>query len=296
MAEVLAKGVGMGVTEARVEYVCESGETARDEIEVEVPSVEVTVIAWVDPAPLAPVLEALAEQANPALTTALNTPGGCTSLLTSWSLFGNPQLLFSDADRRYANAFLLANSPNAEPPPTIDPGAIQAGGDFRLFNHLQVFVRDEGASPEVEILQSAADVGRTPDPCGAMGTLLGAPDDHPDNDANGLTVSQTGAFQLNEGRLGFLGQVVDLVLNDCQRLVPVGPCLNLTQVGETTPWIWSVIRFGLDGMLGQPIDRQIFPTYYVYEQGELVSQHLQSGAEVFIALDENSQRLANEVP
>ena len=42
------------------------------------------------------------------------------------------------ADVAYANAWLVSNSGNPAPPPTIIPASQLAGGNFRLFNDFQV--------------------------------------------------------------------------------------------------------------------------------------------------------------
>jgi hypothetical protein len=73
-------------------------------------------------------------------------------------------------------------------------------------------------------------------------------------------------------------------------------CSNFTSaVGDTTPWIWSVIRFSLDGNR-LPADLQIFPTYSIYEDGQLLGTVPQSNPESFIALDDTSQRHVADIP
>ena len=87
-------------------------------------------------------------------------------------------------------------------------------------------------------------------------------------------------YQLAEGRLGSLGQKVNKTLN-----------------GGTTPWIWSVIRFNLQAELDpSSIDHAIFPTYYVYQDGQLISVFPQANHEAFIALDATYQRLPGQIP
>lgn len=293
-SSVTVRGQGPGTTKVQVTYTCESGASDTDDIEVEVPTKDVTVIAWVDPGPPQAVVNALESQISFLLDLDLNGPLRlitCPLLLLDWSA-GFRVDLFSEVDVRYSNAYLLAHSPNAPPPASIDPDAEKADGDFRLFNRLQVVIDKDQSPPGVEFLHADAVVGKTPDPCGLLPPVGGQT--HPENGAKGLTNSQSGVFQLAEGRLGTLGQAVDLTLNDCDSFL--GQCLNHpAEIGKTTPWIWSVIRFDLDGNRG-PIDHQIFPTYYVYEDGELVEQFPQSDAEVFIALDETSQRHVSEIP
>jgi hypothetical protein len=279
VSSVTIKGNKSGSAKVKVRYTCESGASAEDEITVIVASKDVTVVGWIDRRPIDTALAAIAPSTSFLLKIDLNTPLICNALLIDWTV-GLPTDLFGENERRYANAFLLANSANEPPPSTIDPAAVQAGGDYRLFNRLQVGIDNTGGSPQVEYFQSAAVIGRTPDPCGLGGRLLGGPELHPSNGAKGLTSSGSGVYQLNEGRLGSLGQRVNRTIN-----------------GRSTPYPWSVIRFDLEGVLSpSDPDRNIFPTCYLYEDGKLVRQYPQADAELFIALDEASQRLPGEIP
>jgi len=274
----------------RIEVPDGADKTCRGDVDVHVsPTKDVVVIGWVDPAPID--LDALAQNANLLLRGILNTPLLCSLQLAEWAI-GNRSDVFSEGDRVYANGFLLKNSPNQPPPATIDSDQELAEGDYRLFNRLRVVFNEPGTT-DFEILpESATAVGTTPDPCGLVGNA--GPEVHPSSGASGLTNSGNGVFQLAEGRLGTAGQLVDLTLNDCDLVLAF--CTNIvSDVGKTTPWIWSAIRFDLDGNLS-PLDNQIFPTYAVYEDNERVNQFPQSDAEVFIALDDTSERLPSEIP
>ncbi len=75
------------------------------------------------------------------------------------------------------------------------------------------------------------------------------------------------------------------------------PPTEQTINGRSTPWIWSVVRFNLQSELDpQAIDHAIFPTYSLYEDGQLVATFPQANHEAFIALDATYQRLPSEIP
>jgi hypothetical protein len=279
-SSVVIKALKAKKVKVKVKYTCPSGTTAEDEVTIVGNTQDIVVIGWVDAGPPRAALQALAPSTSFLLKIDINTPVICSLLLGDWTI-GLPTDLLGDNERRYANAYLLANSGNSRPAGSIDPASAQSAGDYRLFNRLQVALDDSGGlPPQVNYLQSATQTGRTPDPCGLTGTLLGSPETHPSSGSRGLTSSQTGVYQLSEGRLGSLGQRVNRTINS-----------------RSTPWIWSVIRFDLDGMLNPgDIDHQIFPTYFVYADGQLIGQYSQADAETFIALDETSQRSPGDVP
>ena len=101
------------------------------------------------------------------------------------------------------------------------------------------------------------------------------------------------------GRLGFplalIGIGVLVLLAAQGRLGSLGQRVNTTINGRSTPWIWSVIHFDASGNL-RPLDHAIFPTYYVYKDGDLIATFPQSAPATFIALDATYQRLVPEVP
>jgi hypothetical protein len=277
-SSVEIKGNRTGVARVRVRYRCASGAEAEAEITVKVKTKDVTVIAWVDGGPPAAAQAALESEANFLLKFRLSNRITCSTTSLDW-LVGIRFPVISDADRRYANAFLLANSPNNSPGGTIDPAAAAAAGDYRLFQRYQVLIDDSSGTPQVTTFQSVARVGDTPNPCRTIPSAS-SPEAHASNGSGGLTSSLSGAYQLNQGRLGSLGQRINDTLN-----------------GHSTPWIWSVIRFDLQGTLSpNPVDHSIFPTFYVYEDGQLVGPFPQSDAETFIALDDTYQRLPSQIP
>lgn len=274
-SSVPIKALKGGTAKVKVTYTCESGASDTDEIKVVVAGPDIVVVAWVDAGPAEAARQALEGSAGWYLKLDLHSIM-CNPTLGLWTL-GVPIDLLNDNDRRYANAFLLANSGNARPPQNISPEAVQAGGDYRLFGRYQVAIEDI-AGPVVETIQQASQVGITPNPCGWGPN--GSPDIHPDNGRNGLTGSRTAAANLTSGRLGSEGQSANQTIN-----------------GHSTPWIWNVIRFNLDAQLDPAsIDRAIFPTYTLYEDGQQINNFPQANHEQFIALDDTYQRRWTDIP
>ncbi len=226
--------------------------------------------------------------ADSALVNALNLKVSCGPLLSAWIL-GTPELLdqgtsLAEANREYANAFLLKNSSNQIPGNFINPAEILANGDFRLYNELKVeFDSTDGKTivPDSDnILNSFVSVGSTPDPCGILDPA--PPDVSENNGKNGLTYSQSGFFQICEGQIDALGQDINQTVNQM-----------------STPWIWSVLKFNADGTFvpnffinndsGSYSNTQIFPTYYIYVNNSLIKEIPQSPPDSFIALSSSSQ-------
>jgi hypothetical protein len=232
---------------------------------------DVVVIAWIDGGGIT-----LPGGANSNLVNRLaGGTASCGDLLLDWAT-GNATYILTGADQTYANFWLLKHSSNSEPSLfSINPANVLSGGDFRLFVRYQVkFTNSGGTISNLTALQSNAVVGKTPDPCGSGATfdaeaLSGA------NGANGLTSTATGAYKLAEGRIGQTGQAVNLTI-------------NLT----TTPYVWSVIRFDASGNFSIS-DRAIFPTYYVYRNGEFLSGWPPSTASISTFISKNNTYLRN---
>ncbi|HLG15120.1 MAG TPA: hypothetical protein VJH03_11545 [Blastocatellia bacterium] len=232
---------------------------------------EVVVIAWVDSSRID-----LPTGANLELKVSLNLPFECSKTVLAWA-GGVPLYLYSDEDRAYANAFLLKNSGNAEPPPSINPDSILAGGDFRFFGRFKVnFSVVNGVITNPQYIQSVSKVGDTPDPCHFAPSIGG--EAHPENGANRVTPSGWWVYLLTEGRIGKIGQKVSNTIN-----------------GRTVPWIWTVIRFHLTGIPDFGDNAVYFPTYYVYGNGSFMTPYRQSNPSVFIRLDETWQRRVSEI-
>ncbi len=283
-SSVVIKALRANQAKVKVKYTCPSGATAEEEVQVRGHTPDVTVVAWVNGTPVAAQLEQLRPQAGYLIRADMSNPVTCNGTVLIWLVTGIAADVFTDVDRRFVNAFLLANSANQSPGTSIDPDAVGDRGDYRMWSRYQVSIDDR--EPRVDPIQEPTPrIGNTPNPCGGAGVLpfvpaYGAPEVHPNNWARGLTSSRTGAYILSEGRLGSDGQEINETLN-----------------GRTTPWIWSVIRFDLKGeLVPSDIDHQMFPTYYVYADGQLIRTYPQSDAEAFISLNASSQRLPNEVP
>jgi hypothetical protein len=233
---------------------------------------DVVVIGWVNSNAID-----LPSGANLGLVVDLNVTETCLATLFFWSQ-GVAVDLFSNADRAYANAFLVKNSGNAEPPnSSINPTAIQLGGDFRLFNRFKVqFSVFNGQITNPQYLQSVSQVGSTPNPCNR---LLPSPSGqvHPFNGAGGVVFGRT-VYQLTEGRIGSTGQDVSRTIN-----------------GRTVPWIWSVIKFNALGEIITSDNAIYFPTYYVYKNGQLIQIYPQSPLSIFVQKDESWQRYPWEI-
>ncbi len=226
---------------------------------------EITVIAWINPN--APDLVSLPCCGNQQLVTALNSsPGSCAGVVFYWSVFPKqPLYISSQGDKDYANAWLMANSANTAPPPTIDPSAQYSGGNYRLFND---FGNGKGAY----------NLGITPDPC-KTGIVPGWAAKGQPSQYTGPGTSASGMpFQLVEGRIGSVGQAGSYTIN-----------------GRTVPWVWSVIEFDSSGNPTYS-DHAMFPTYSVYNNGSLVATYPQSSTASFAANDQTYQRTPSQIP
>lgn len=154
------------------------------------------------------------------------------------------------------------NSANPPPPSTIDAQQQLFAGNFRLFNLWG------GAS------KPTAQVGITPDPCrlGFVPKWLEAGHASQYLGIHGPSAGGNIVQQLAEGRIGRVGQRGSMTINQ-QR---------------TVPWIWSAIEFDSQGNFVSP-QHEIFPTYTVYLNGQLVSTLPQSALGDFVAKDQRNQ-------
>jgi hypothetical protein len=241
------------------------------------PFSEITIVGWINASAID-----LPSGENPLLQIALNNSNlvasaACDALLADWATTypaAAPDLILGTADVAYANAWLLKNSGNTIPPTTL-PAGWANGGNFRVFNDFQV---DSGGNPII----NTALVGGTPDPCqsGLVPAQFRSGQAHPNNGT--INTSPSGEkFQLNEGRVGTLGQLINQALN-----------LN------SVPWIYNVIEFDPNGNPAIPPIRAVFPTYYLYVNGALYSTYPpQASVSAFSALSETqSQELPSQVP
>ena len=208
---------------------------------------EITVIAWVNPnAP--DILAALtAGPSSLSLENNLNSLPGCLYQVYQW-LKGHRTNLGTPKDVAYANAWLLNHSGNATPPLAINPQAELQGGDFRLLN-------DFGGG------HNQAVIGMTPIPCPSG--LNAAAQSDPDNNYDGSTTAGD-PYQIAEGRLGEDGRAISQTIN-----------------GHDVGWIWSVIELDQSGN-PTTSNHGMFPTYWVYKNGNRIDAYPQSAATDFI--------------
>jgi hypothetical protein len=260
---------------------------------------EITVIGWIDQKQVSfPSLSLV----NPLLVfTAHDFTGGCPNLLFNLGL-GQRGAILSDYDRQYMNAFLIANSANHEPPLKLDRSVLPRG-DFRAFNRGQAVIELVGNENQIlnaQFFNSTAVLGDTPDPCSSpltpIGNLLAGgklhkPEAHPDNAKRGVTPDRLHVFQLAEGRLGSEGQAVNRTLNSCTSFNILGNCSD--PVPPATPYIWSYPLIDSRGQYS--VNTQIFPTYYIYENGVLVKKIPQQPVENFTHLNASSQVKASDI-
>lgn len=248
---------------------------------------EITVIGWINGL-------AVTFPSSDSVSSVLRLDLNVSCAITIFRfLSGDRSLINSDADRQYVNSFLIANSNNHEPPPTLDSSILKRG-DFRAFNRLQATINKVGSRiTTARPLISVIALGNTIDSCSSIFTPTSAlkPEPHPDNGKTGTTPSGLHFFQLNEGRVGADGQKVNMTLNACTSKNAAGLCN--APAGPTVPYIWSFPLF--DPQAQYTVEHQIFPTYYIYEDGKLVNKAGQSALEDFIKLNSSSQVKASDI-
>lgn len=252
-------------------------------------SKDITVVGWVN-RDLVP--EPDTTNVNISLQLQLKDPASCLLLLDAWAA-GERDSVSTEEERRYVNAILLRESNNSAPPkPSINPDSVASDGDYRLFNRAKVeFSLKDGkifGAPRFVAVDLPI-VGKTPEPCTFLAVRVVAKA-HDDNGKRNKTPAETSIFQINEGRLGDDGLAVDRTINACNQQ----HCQEILS-GPTTPWIWNVIKFDLNGNFIQPLDRQIFPSYTIYVDKQFASEIPQSDAETFISLDQTSQRVLSDI-
>lgn len=251
------------------------------------PTKDVTMVSWINGSVID--LPTQLDGVDNELMQSLNAGGSCSILLGQW-LLGIPTYLDKEANKLYANAFLIKFSANNEPPPVIDPDAVELAGDYRLFNRLQIAHRVKNGevigAPKFTKAKTLA--GLTPDPCGAVSPRL--PETHVANGAKGITTDKSGVYQVAQGRVGAFGQAVDTTINDYGGTV-----------GATTPWIWTVIKFDVAGnyvfpfAVGNKPNISMFPTVSIYENGQRIRVEPAGGLAPFMAQDESYQ-IPGQVP
>ncbi|HEY1527943.1 MAG TPA: hypothetical protein VGH51_17055 [Candidatus Angelobacter sp.] len=260
---------------------------------------EITIVGWIDVQSVELPGPGLV---NPNLPIELRSTIGCPFLLKSLS-DGDRSSISNDADRQFVNAFLIQQSANATPPSQLDKSVLQ-GGDFRSYNRTQAIIEPIGNQVfQARFYNTKAVLGETPDSCHSVFTSLAnfvkfggklfTPEAHPDNDQKGVASGRLHAFHLAEGRVGPEAQAANRTLNACTSTDTRGFCSN--PVSPVTAYIWSTTEFYYQGQY--TVDTQIFPTYYIYEDGTLLPSKTktQSAVETFIKLDSQSQVKASDI-
>ncbi|HSR68715.1 MAG TPA: hypothetical protein VLU25_12320 [Acidobacteriota bacterium] len=285
--EIMAEGIGLAVITASwrsasyegtfCSQVTHSIERSVQVLVNQLDTDEYVAVGWVDSSGIT-----LPSGAFFPLVLDLNDPLGCPVVVGEWAA-NTPLYLISSTERDYANKFLLKNSGNSDPGSSIDASSVQTAGDYRLFNRFKVRLTTFGGQVSSFLTNGAsvARVGNTPDPCGLVPAA--SPEIHSQNAARGITANSARVYQLNQGRLGTLGQRVDRTINYFG-----------DPLGSGTPWIWSAIKLGADGTLAG-VDRQSFPAYSVYRNGVRIQNHAQGSLSAFIAKDSSSQRSTSEI-
>jgi hypothetical protein len=257
---------------------------------------KVTVIGWIDKTA---ITVPPTNSVNPTLVSDLNDSFIECPLTLNSLRTGDRSIITSDIDRQYANAFLLTNSSNDTPPDDLTPSVLK-GGNFRAYNEIQaaIYTKD-GLISSVNFANPTPALGHTPDACHSPVTTafnfilnFEKAEAHPDNGKNGVTPSGLKVFQIAEGRIGPLGQRVNMTLNSCTSTNPVNGQCNAS-VPPVTPYIWGVPL--LDLLNQYTVNTQIFPTFYIYENGKVVKKNRQSALEDFIRLNATSQIKVSDI-
>jgi len=246
---------------------------------------DITVIGWVD-------ANGITLPTGSSLVPVLNNPALCGPTLFGWQAAGKggtaPLPAGSSIDRQYANAWLNWKSANPTPPSSIDPATFIANkAAYRLFNRFRASYETTPLginAKSIQHLQTVAQVGDTPEPCsgwqvfgteGERHVLNGTRATAPKGSVPSLV------YQLNEGRIGPVGQAINAYLNHPEDI-------GVFSFVKATPYIWSSIQFDANGDI-QPFSQgsslQIYPTYSVYRNGALVNTFTQANLEQFVPLD-----------
>ena len=236
----------------------------------------VTVVAWVDgtainPNGLAPNASSKVHRWFAGMAPAAGPidRGVCYTVMTHlyaaskaefppkfWYYFSKRSVA---EDSLYAQAMLLKSTANAKPK---DLASVMSSGDYRLINDFQI---SYGAALAARTPHSLAKVGRTPLPCGLEPLLseeikdrLSRSDAHPEMHdkrlcRNGLDT----VMQVSQGRLGKTGRNIQQLLS-----------VDTRSADQMVPWIWATVEFNRSGEVSRT-RKQMFPTYYVYINGEL---------------------------
>lgn len=237
-------------------------------------------MGWIDPEPLDQQWQAdpLRSSVSQVLVQLLSASITCGGVIGDWllaSTLGNlpagPHQVDTEADRRFANYFLNYHSANDAPPSewSSSEALRLSPNDYRAFQRLQsIFeVGGEGISSTPQLFNRVTALGNTPEPCSSMQVPIFSLPGELHNDHDGVarrSGDKSLVFQVNEGRISYLGQAVNKYLNR----------RNAPNIESVTPYIWSAIQFDVNGNL-RPLQQaissntaniQIFPSYAVYQR------------------------------
>src|SRR5260370_10532153 len=287
-----------GRAKITVTYTNSCGAVAQDSLTF-VLSDDITVVGWIDGSAIT-----LLSGASPLLVGELNGSATfCFLYLVNWANAGMgsgitfPYALTSDIDRQYATAWLNKNSANSAPPsPMSSPSTFEANvSAYRAFNRFKAYyeVTSSGTinTKSFQYLQSKSDIGVTPEPCSPFKIGFGA-QAHLQNGISGFGPTPgtaAYAFQLNEARFSPVAQQVNAYLSH--------PNDDGSNYLIATPFLWSVIQLDHNvhfiplTPLAPTSTTQVFPTYYVYQNGNLVQMIPQGQILTFTSLDWTSTYL-----
>jgi hypothetical protein len=258
-----------------VTYTLPCGGSAQDSFRFAL-SNDTTTVAWVDASPAQVQVPSTASvyAANPSssIPSDLNGPQ-CFATLASWSTGGEIGLGAGTnglipQEVAYAQAWLLSNSGNHQPPNPFPTGSALStylgNEDYRLYQRFQAYYEVSNGMiipGSVRYLQSNVVPGYTPIPCPGLGMLPNV-NSQPssDNGKSGTTAAGDLVYQIVEARLGDDGQTVAQFL--------AGPPGG--DYRQVVPYVWSVIQFDVNGFTrslmpsGNSGNIQIFPSYVLY--------------------------------
>jgi len=219
-----------------------------------------------------------------------------------------------DAARHYLNRFILQETANADPPSNFQlqlsngvfvydeveiNNFFSNNLNYRAINRLQAeYLLDESgeilAGPNVITkIAYQTNVGNTPDFPWVLESFADlVPFDWVDSSSEPEIHPDSGVFNFDDSTYDFyhvehsIGVPQGFAQYVSGRVGAKGQGMNLKINGRETPWIYGLIEFKGDvyGPEYSEIIRQIFPTYWIYVNGERVNNFPQSDPELFIQL------------
>lgn len=292
-------GPGKATISATLTSPCGASNQSASDSFTFVLSDDVTAVGWVSALPGIAKVAELGPQVDPSLVRALSSDFiTCGLTLKSWIAAGNNSLspnppVDSPLKRQYVNWWFEAQTGNTPPSDQIDTASFGANlNNFRMYNRFQALweVR-QGLiyGPSLQVVQTNAVAGLTPEPC----TEAQIPSLSPNGEVNPFVNGHSGVsfddrlvYQINEGRVGADGQAVNKYVNHPDYPNP----------SAAMPYVWSVIQFDVNGNLqlfndggGAVVttnNLSMFPTMTVYKNGlRLGPDFPQQSLDIFTPLD-----------